>query len=313
MLKTKALRKILIATASLFIIMTIYLIPQTEKTIDTNLEFEYITNLANSSIYLLDNNNLLVKTKILLDNNDLSLDIKSIINNLLVTNTSKFSDKLKGVIPKNTKLNDLTINEDTVNLDFSKELLTIDKDLSVKLIESIVYSITELESINNINISVNGTLLEYYPNTETPLKQPLTREIGINKKYCLTNLDNITKVVIFYKETIDNDLFYVPVTKYINNDKEKIDIIIEELTTSYIYENNLQSLLNENLVLSDKELIDEVFILDFNEYLFDTDSKLKEEVLYTLSYSVFANYDVNVINFKVNGESVSNIKRSDLL
>ena len=293
--------------------MTIYLIPQTEKTIDTNLEFEYITNLANSSIYLLDNNNLLVKTKILLDNNDLSLDIKSIINNLLVTNTSKFSDKLKGVIPKNTKLNDLTINEDTVNLDFSKELLTIDKDLSVKLIESIVYSITELESINNINISVNGTLLEYYPNTETPLKQPLTREIGINKKYCLTNLDNITKVVIFYKETIDNDLFYVPVTKYINNDKEKIDIIIEELTTSYIYENNLQSLLNENLVLSDKELIDEVFILDFNEYLFDTDSKLKEEVLYTLSYSVFANYDVNVINFKVNGESVSNIKRSDLL
>ena len=105
----------------------------------------------------------------------------------------------------------------------------------------------------------------------------------------------------------------MPVTKYINNDKEKIDIIIEELTTSYIYENNLQSLLNENLVLSDKELLDEVFILNFNEYLFDANSKLKEEVLYTLSYSVFANYDVNVINFKVNGESVSNIKRSDLV
>ena len=313
MLKTKALRKILVATVSLFIIMTIYLIPQTEKTVDTNLEFEYITNLANSSVYLLDNNNLLVKTKILLDNNDLLLDIKSIINNLLATNTSKFNDKLKGLIPKNTKLNDITINENTVNLDFSKELLTIDKDLSIKLLESIVYSITELEAIDNINISVNGALLEYYPNTKTPLKQPLTREIGINKKYCLTNLENITKVVIFYKETIDNTSFYVPVTKYINNDKEKIDIIIEELTTSYIYENNLQSLLNENLVLSDKELLDEVFILNFNEYLFDANSKLKEEVLYTLSYSVFANYDVNVINFKVNGESVSNIKRSDLV
>ena len=85
------------------------------------------------------------------------------------------------------------------------------------------------------------------------------------------------------------------------------------MTTSYIYEDNLQSILNENLVLTDKEIVDGVFILDFNDYLFDGDSKLKEEVLYTLSYSVFANYDINVINFKVNGESVSNVKRSDLL
>ena len=65
MLRKKALRKIFITTMSLFIIMTIYLIPLTEKTLETNLEFEYITDLANSSIYLLDENNYLVKTKVL--------------------------------------------------------------------------------------------------------------------------------------------------------------------------------------------------------------------------------------------------------
>ena len=313
MLKTKALRKILVATASLFIIMTIYLIPTTEKTINTNLEFEYITNLANSSIYLLDSNNHLVKTKVLLDNDDLILDIKSIINNLTLNSNSKFSDKLQALIPLNTKLNEVRVEIDTVYLDFSKEFLTVKEELSIKLIESIVYSLTELDDINKVYISVDGTPLEYYPNTDKKITLPLSRDIGINKEYCLTSLNDITKVVIYYNENIDNDLFYVPVTKYVNNDKDKIDIIVEELTTSYIYEDNLQSILNENLVLTDKEIVDGVFILDFNDYLFDGDSKLKEEVLYTISYSVFANYDINVINFKVNGESVSNVKRRDLL
>ena len=313
MLKTKAIRKILVATASLFIIMTIYLIPTTEKTINTNLEFEYITNLANSSIYLLDSNNHLVKTKVLLDNDDLILDIKSIINNLTLNSNSKFSDKLQALIPLNTKINEVRVEIDTVYLDFSKEFLTVKEELSIKLIESIVYSLTELDDINKVYISVDGTPLEYYPNTDKKITLPLSRDIGINKEYCLTSLNDITKVVIYYNENIDNDLFYVPVTKYVNNDKDKIDIIVEELTTSYIYEDNLQSILNENLVLTDKEIVDGVFILDFNDYLFDGDSKLKEEVLYTISYSVFANYDINVINFKVNGESVSNVKRSDLL
>ena len=94
---------------SLFIIMNIYFITCTEKTLETNLEFEYITNLANSSIYLLDENNLLVKTKILLDNKDTTKDIKDIITNLTIGSDNIFPDNLYGVIPKNTKLNDVLI------------------------------------------------------------------------------------------------------------------------------------------------------------------------------------------------------------
>ena len=120
MLRKKALRKIFITTMSLFIIMTIYLIPLTEKTLETNLEFEYITDLANSSIYLLDENNYLVKTKVLLDEELLEDNIKNIISNLTVSSNSKFPDKLNAIIPKNTKLNNITIEEDIVTLDFSK-------------------------------------------------------------------------------------------------------------------------------------------------------------------------------------------------
>ena len=315
MLRKKALRKIFITTMSLFIIMTIYLIPLTEKTLETNLEFEYITDLANSSIYLLDENNYLVKTKVLLDNEELEDNIKSIISNLTIANNSKFPDKLKAIIPKNTKLNNITIKDNIVTLDFSKELLNIDEELSTKLIESIVYSITELDSITKVNIMVESIPLETYPNSNKKIIMPLTRDIGINNEYTYNTLDNITKVVIYYGEDINNNIYYVPVTKYLNNNenKDKIDIIVEELTTSYIYEDNLRSILNENVELIDKEIIDEdLLILNFNSALFDNNSTIKEEVLYTLSYSVFSNYDVNTISFKVDNKDIETVKRSGL-
>ena len=311
MLRKKALRKIFITTMSLFIIMTIYLIPLTEKTLETNLEFEYITDLANSSIYLLDDNNYLVKTKVLLDNEKIEDNIKSIINNLTITNESKFPDQLKAISPKNT----ITVDNDLVTLDFSKELLNIDEGLSVKLIEAIVYSITELDNITKVNIEVDSLPLETYPNSNKKILLPLTRDIGINNEYTYNTLDNITKVVIFYGEDIDEDIYYVPVTKYINNNdnKDKIDIIVEELTTSYIYEDNLRSILNENVELIDKEIVDsDLFILNFNSALFDSNSILKEEVLYTLSYSVFANYDVNTISFEVDNKEIKTITKSSL-
>ena len=316
MLRKKALRKIFITTMSLFIIMTIYLIPLTEKTLETNLEFEYITDLANSSIYLLDENNYLVKTKVLLDEESLEDNIKNIISNLTVSSNSKFPDKLNAIIPKNAKLNNITIEDDIVTLDFSKELLNINEELSTKLIESIVYSITELDSITKVNIMVDSIPLDTYPNSNKKITMPLTRDIGINNEYTYNTLYNITKVVIYYGEDINNDIYYVPVTKYLNNNdnKDKIDIIVEELTTSYIYEDNLRSILNENVELIDKEIIDEdLLILNFNSALFDNNSTIKEEVLYTLSYSVFSNYDVNTISFKVDNKDIKTVKKSSLI
>ena len=312
MLIRKALRKIFVTTMSIFIIMTIYLIPQTEKTLETNLEFEYITNLANSSIYLLDENNLLVKTKILLDNEDKTKDIEDIITNLTISDNNIFPDNLYGIIPKNTKLNDIVIEEDIVKLDFSKEFLNIETTKSEQLIESIIYSLTELDNINKVIITVENKELSTYPNSNKTLNMPIDRSIGINNKYTYNSLNNIVKVVIYYQELINNDTYYVPVTKYLNNDKDKIDIIVEELTTSYIYEDNLRSILNENVKLTDKELNDDLLILNFNNAILDG-GKLKEEVVYLLSYSVFANYDINTISFRVANKEIETITRSSLL
>ena len=180
------------------------------------------------------------------------------------------------------------------------------------MIESIVYSVTELDNINKVIITVASEELKTYPNSDKSISFPIDRSIGINNKYTYNSLNNLVKVVIYYQELINNDTYYVPVTKYLNNDKEKIDIIVEELTTSYIYEDNLSSILNENVKLTDKELSDDLLILDFNDALLDN-GELKEEVVYLLSYSVFANYDINTVSFRVDGKELKNVTKSDLV
>ena len=60
------------------------------------------------------------------------------------------------------------------------------------------------------------------------------------------------------------------------------------------------------------EIDDNLMILDFNDCLFDSDEKILEEVIYTLAYSVFDNYDVNTILFQSDGEEVMQVMKSKL-
>ena len=67
------------------------------------------------------------------------------------------------------------------------------------------------------------------------------------------------------------------------------------------------SFLNSNVKLLDYKEQENVMFLNFNNYLFDTNDKVLEEVLYTISYSIFDNYDVNMVMFQVNGKPIKEI------
>ena len=313
MIREKALRKILITSITMLILLTIYVIKDFSKnnTIEANLELEYVTGIGTNSIYLLNENGFLVKSKILLTENNKEDQIKILLKNLIIDSSNKFPDGLSATIPKGTKILDINYDEGYVTLNFSKQFLNIKEDKEDNMFESIVYSIFDLKDIKGIFIQVEGEMLENYPHKKTKLNYPLTKEIGINKEYNLSKRDNINKVVIYYLEKIDNSNYYVPVTKYMNSDSDKIKIIIDSLTTSYIYEPNLMSFLNNNVKLNSYEENENVFFLDFNSSLYDKNNKVLEEVIYSISYSVFDNYDVKSVVFSVDGENIKTVSVND--
>lgn len=262
-----------------------------------------------NDIYLLNKNNYLVKYEIMLDGDSTKDKVLKVLNYLMDIDNSIFSNELSGTIPKGVKILDVICGNQLVTVNFSKKLLDVSSYKEKQMISSIVYSLTDIDDIEGISILVEGKKLDSYPNSKESLPNILNRDIGINKEYKINSRDNISSVVIYYMENIDDELYYVPVTKYINDDRDKIKIVVEELTTSYIYEENLMSFLNSKVKLIDYKEENDTLILNFNEYLFDSKDKVLEEVIYCLGYSVFDNYDVSMVMFEVNGQEVGYINR----
>lgn len=314
MLRTKALRKIFTATLSLFIILFVLTITNnnnTESALKTNLQIG--DNGKNvHSIYLLNDRGLLVKSKILLDEENEKSKIASLVTNLVVGNSNIMVDGLRGVIPKGTTIKEVIVGKNIVTIDFSKEILNVSSSDEKKMVAAIVYSIMELGNYRGVSLLVEGENFDKYPNSLEKIPTVLNKSLGINESYNITSRDDINKVVIYYLENIDNNLYYVPVTKYLNDNRDKIKIIVEELSSNYIYESNLMSFLNSNTKLLEYREDDDVMYLNFNDYLFDGNDKVLEEVIYSLAYSVFDNYDVDMVMFEVNGQKIGYISTNDI-
>ena len=315
MLKSKAIRKIFVTTLSLFILLIVYSLPTLEEpyTLKTNLEIENTTGLYTNNLYLLNSDGYLVKSKIFLDSSDLEGKIKEILNELTIQEENRFPKGLYPYIPKETKVLNVLCGERQVTIDFSDEFLDMKVNREKQIISGIVYSILDLGEVDEVIILVEGEVLKEYPNTHEEIDSPLTKDIGINKEYNLTSRNDISKVVVYYLSEIDDNLYYVPVTKYVNDNRDKIKIIIDELATSYIYESSLMSFLHSNVQLLDYYEQENVLFLNFNDYLFDSDDKILEEVLYSIAYSVFDNYDVSMVMFEVNNQYVNQISRDGSL
>lgn len=315
MLRTKAIRKIFLTTLTVFILLTVFTITNynndNDNVLRTNLEIEDIAGLKTNVIYLLNDEDLLVQDRVLLDGSSVEEKIEKLLINLIEGSTCSFADGLSKVIPKGTIIKNVMVGNKYVTIDFSKELLNVSEEKEKSMITAIVYSVMDLDDFLGVSILVEGDNLEEYPNSKEKINKILDKRIGINKNYDITSLNNINRVVIYYLENINDDLYYVPVTKYVNDDREKINIIIEELASSYIYESNLMSFLNSNVSLLEYEEKENIMSLNFNDYLFDGNDKVLEEVLYSIAYSVFDNYDVSMVSFEVNGEIIDHIDKNN--
>lgn len=314
MLRTKAIRKIFLTTLTVFILLTVFTITNynndNDNVLRTNLEIEDIAGLKTNVIYLLNDEGLLVQDRVLLDGSSVEEKIEKLLINLIEGSTCSFADGLSKVIPKGTIIKNVMVGNKYVTIDFSKELLNVSEEKEKSMITAIVYSVMDLDDFLGVSILVEGKSLEEYPNSKEKINKILDKSIGINKNYDITSFNNINKVVIYYLENINDNLYYVPVTKYVNDDREKVNIIVEELASSYIYESNLMSFLNSNVSLIEYEEKDNIMSLNFNDYLFDGNDKVLEEVLYSIAYSVFDNYDVSMVSFEVNGEIVNHIDKN---
>lgn len=302
-LKKYALNKITVATMGLILMILFTLIPT------NNLDLEYEINdkelESENIVYLLDRDNYVSKVITYFDKNNIEDEIKKKIEVLI--NGSEYLNDFYTLIPKETKLNNIKIDKDSVYLDFSNDILNVNEYFEEEMIESIVYTLTEINGINNIYITVDNKELNSLPSGKK-INYPLNRSIGINKEYNINNINNISKTTVYFNKSIDNIDYLVPVTKINNLSNEKVEIIIEELKSSINVQNNLNSYLTSSVSLINYEILDEEIVLVFNGL---DKNDIFEEVIYSISDSIFDNYSVNKVVFNdENGENITTISKN---
>ena len=311
MLKKMSIRKIIVSSLALFTLLLINLIPDKEQVASYSLptnKIEYEYNNAKEVIYTLDTNNYIARVLINGYNCNTEEKVKNIINTLIIDgkNKEEIPNGFRGILPVGTEIINLSLKDKILTINFSKELLDVNEEYEEKMIESIVYTLTSIDGIDKVIIKVEGQNLERLPKSGKIINKELDKSYGVNKKYNITSPNNINSYIVYYVSKYNDKEYYVPVTKYVNNEKlDKIKVIINELSTSPIYENNLMSYLNKETNLINYNLENDKLILNFDNTIYTNNSnKILEEVIYTISLSVKDNYNIKEVIFEVNNKEI---------
>lgn len=300
MLKKLAFKKIIIVSLSFVILLLIYFFPTTDNyNINTTLTYIKPNTLP---IYLIDHNDLVSRFEIIKTSEDTNDLVQDVIDNLTIDGpvSSHIPNNFKKIIPKNTKIINQSLSDGLLKINFSREFLNIDKKNEEKLIESIIFSLTEIKGIENIMIFIEGENLTALPNSKKKLPNILNRGYGINKVYELESLKEIDKITTYYVSKMDGYSYYTPVTTITNKENEKVEIIIEKLKTVPTYQTNLVSYLSTSAELLNYEILENSINLSFNNHILNlNNNEILEEVKYSIALSIRDTYNINETIFYV--------------
>ncbi len=310
MLKDITIKRLAVATILLFICFLFVMFPKNEDKITLKGEsIEYTNENPTHEIFMVNKDNYVARTSVLLDEGEIEKKARNILEYLIIggKKESSIPNGFRSIIPSGTEIKSIKLTDGLLKINFSKEILDISEDLEEKMLEAIVYSLTSIDGVKGILIYVEDELLTVLPKNKINLPSILDRNIGINKEYDLNDTKNITKTTIYYVSKNNDNYYYVPVTKVNNSKNDKIKVIIDELSSGPIYEDNLMSFMNLNTKLEKYELKNDSMYLTFNNYILDNleDKKILEEVIYSISLSVKDNYNVKDVIFLVNEEEIA--------
>lgn len=314
MLKKIITKKILVSTLCLIALFLIYLVPkETIYTLkDIDQEINYVDSSENlKTVFLLDQDGMLGKTEYVsdvTDENDVNRQVTDAISVLIKdgANESKVPNGFQAIIPSDTKIISSSFEDGVYKINFSSELLDVKQDLEEKVIEAIVFTATSNKNVKQVIIYIDGDILTYLPKSKTYLSGTLDRSFGINKTFDISSTENIQSVIVYFLKEYNQEEYYVPVTKYVNDTREKVKIIIDELSSNQVYQSNLMSYLDTNTKLESATVEDDILTLNFNESILSNleDEPILEEVIYTIALSIQDNYEVNQVSFEVKNEEI---------
>lgn len=137
------------------------------------------------------------------------------------------------VLPEGTKVVSVQENagERTISVDFASPFPGIPASRERKVVEALVWTLTELPGIDKVKLSIGGQPIRSLPSSGLPVDTVLTRGLGINleKAQDVQPTRAMGVTLYFSSHSADGEGYFVPVTRLIERQSDPAKAALEQL------------------------------------------------------------------------------------
>lgn len=219
--------------------------------------------------------------------------------------TELLPNGFQAVLPAGTEIFGVNLKEDgTLIVDLSEDFTNYEADNELKILQAMTHTLTQFESVDRIKLWINGENLTEMPVNGTPLTEGYSRANGINIDLTEKPDLKLSKAVtMYYPKTYEEDLKFIPVTKYLNLEAEDLfTSIVQAMLDGPSYTLKTQDVFNDQTTLVQKPFLENgVLQLEFSEEILKDaeDAIIADEVMETLVRTLSEQTEVEAVKVSV--------------
>lgn len=219
----------------------------------------------------------------------------------------------QALIPQGTIINGISVVKDNLAIvDFSDHFASYNPQDERKILEAITWALTQYETIDKVELRLNGHLMDEMPQEGTPLHEPLSRVMGINlERGEGVDLIHSTAVTLYFQGQLeDGETYFVPVTRFIGRSDHIALATLQALIDGPI-RTGLASVSLPTAKVLRVEQTDETLSVDFDSSILNQDNKAPHALLQSVVLSLTETTAAEQVQIKVDG-SVQVLSTDDM-
>jgi len=280
----------------------------TESDVEDESDPVDVTETVARQLFLIDSNGMVASQILELPLSE-SKEVATQVLEYLVQDgpvTEVLPNGFRAVIPAGTEILGLNLTDDgTMIVDLSEEFSEYAPDDELKIIESVTHTLTQFESVERIQLWINGHPLDEMPVNGTPIGEGYSKANGIN----IINTDTIDfvdsqAVTMYYPANHQDNRYYIPVTQYVESEDDNMyQSIVQALMDGPGFNTNVVHVFNGNAMLVEEPALNDDGVLEliFNEAILqdDEESMISDEVMETIVRTLTEQQSIEAVNVKV--------------
>lgn len=286
--------------------------PQTEVLEEefepTNSWMQSVDGANQFIVYLQDRNSYLAPISLpvgVVEEEEAAVKLLEIMVDQGIYSTSLPAD-FRAMIPQGTEVLDYELDEETsiAHINFSDPFNNYNAADERAIVESIIWTLTSLDNIKGVEISVEDEALTEMPIAGYPIDGALTREMGINIELAEgVNYTHAAPVTLYFSATtLNQEQYYVPVTRMIERPDSQALAAIEQLIYGPLNEKSLTKVIMPDVAVTALEEYDGVVYIDLHDEAYEPGSFVPSEMLQAVVLSLAENTGINEVQIRMNGD-----------